>query len=156
MPTGPNRISYDCGRGDTRRKSPCPTGYFLMLIIKLIRNGLWAKIKYWYGGFPGGTVVNNPPANTGDTGDAGSIPGSGRSLGGEYDNLLQYSCLKNSTDTGACWANVHEVTKSQTRLNDWAHKQKLFFHYWKVTLEKLEFEGATKIRIICLTINAIH
>ena len=29
-------------------------------------------------GFPGGTVVKNPPANAGDT---GSIPGSGRSLG---------------------------------------------------------------------------
>ena len=76
-----------------------------------------SEVQYLQG-FPGGTVVNNPPANTGDTGDAGSIPGSGRSLGGEYDNLLQYSCLKNSTDTGACWANVHEVTKSQTRLND--------------------------------------
>ena len=30
-------------------------------------------------GFPGGSVVKNPPANAGD---AGSIPGSGRSLGG--------------------------------------------------------------------------
>ena len=32
-------------------------------------------------GFPGGAGVKNPPANTGDTGDAGSIPGSGRSPG---------------------------------------------------------------------------
>ena len=32
-------------------------------------------------GFPGGSVVNNPPANTGDTGGAGSNPGSGRSPG---------------------------------------------------------------------------
>ena len=30
-------------------------------------------------GFPGGSVVRNPPANTGDT---GSIPGMGRSPGG--------------------------------------------------------------------------
>ena len=30
-------------------------------------------------GFPGGTVVNNLPANIGDSRDAGSIPGSGRS-----------------------------------------------------------------------------
>ena len=29
-------------------------------------------------GFPGGSVVKNPPANTGDT---GSIPGLGRSPG---------------------------------------------------------------------------
>ena len=32
-------------------------------------------------GFPGGTVVKNPPANTGDTRDIRLIPGSGRSLG---------------------------------------------------------------------------
>ena len=39
--------------------------------------------------------VKNPPANAGDTGDAGSIPGSGRSTGGEQDNPLQDSCLEN-------------------------------------------------------------
>ena len=32
-------------------------------------------------GFPGGTVVKNPPAKVGDTRDMGSIPGSGRSPG---------------------------------------------------------------------------
>ena len=31
-------------------------------------------------GLPGGTVVKSPPANAGNTGDLGSIPGSGRSL----------------------------------------------------------------------------
>ena len=30
-------------------------------------------------GFPGGSVVKNPPANAGDAGDSGSISGSGRS-----------------------------------------------------------------------------
>ena len=34
---------------------------------------------YW--GFPGGSVVKNPPANAGDRRDAGLIPGSGRSTG---------------------------------------------------------------------------
>ena len=34
-------------------------------------------------GFPGGSVVKNPPANEGDV---GSIPGSGRSLGEENGN----------------------------------------------------------------------
>ena len=43
-------------------------------------------------GFPGGSVVKNPPANAGDV---GSIPGSGRSLGEENGNPLQYSCLGN-------------------------------------------------------------
>ena len=30
-------------------------------------------------GFPGSSMVRNPPADAGDTGDAGLIPGSGRS-----------------------------------------------------------------------------
>ena len=42
--------------------------------------------------------VKNPPANAGDTGDSGSIPGLGRSPGGGSGNPLQYSCLENSTD----------------------------------------------------------
>ena len=44
-----------------------------------------------YGGFPGGTVVRNPTANEGDTGDIGSMHGVGRSLGGGNGNPLQYS-----------------------------------------------------------------
>ena len=51
--------------------------------------------------FPGGSAEKNPPANVGDAGDLGSIPGSGRSPGGGTDNPFQYSCLKNSTDRGS-------------------------------------------------------
>ena len=40
-------------------------------------------------------VVKNPPANTGDIRDTGSIPGSGRSPGEGHCNPLQYSCLEN-------------------------------------------------------------
>ena len=36
-------------------------------------------------------MVKNPPANPGDTRDAGGIPGLGRSLGEGNDNPLQYS-----------------------------------------------------------------
>ena len=43
-------------------------------------------------------VVKNLPANSGDTRDAGSIPGSGRSPGGGHGNPLQYSCLENPMD----------------------------------------------------------
>ena len=39
--------------------------------------------------FSGDSVVKNPPANAGD---AGSIPGSGRSSGVDSGNPLQYSC----------------------------------------------------------------
>ena len=40
-------------------------------------------------------MVKNPPANAGDVRNAGSIPGLGRSPGGEHGNPLQYSCLEN-------------------------------------------------------------
>ena len=46
-------------------------------------------------------MVKNPLANTGDIGDVGSIPGSGRSPGEGNGNPLQYSCLENSMDRGA-------------------------------------------------------
>ena len=61
-------------------------------------------------GFPGGSVEKNLPANAGDM---GSIPGLGRSLGGN-DNPLQDSCLGNPMDRGAWRAMVHGFTKSQT------------------------------------------
>ena len=58
-----------------------------------------------------GPVVKNLPANAGD---AGSILGLGRSLGGENGNILQYSCLKNPMDRGARQATVHGAAKSWT------------------------------------------
>ena len=45
-----------------------------------------------------GSVVKNLPASAGDARDAGLIPGSGRSLGEEYGDPLQYSCLENPMD----------------------------------------------------------
>ena len=48
-------------------------------------------------GFSGGSVAKNPPA---DAGDAGSIPGSGRSPGEENGSPLQYSWLENPMDRG--------------------------------------------------------
>ena len=61
-------------------------------------------------------VVKNPPANAGDTGDVGSIPGLGRSLGGGHGNPLQYSCLENPMGEEAWWTIVHKITESQTGL----------------------------------------
>ena len=51
-------------------------------------------------------------------GDAGSIPGLGRSPGEGNDNPLQYSYLENPMDRGAWWATVQKVTKSWTQLSD--------------------------------------
>ena len=61
-----------------------------------------------------GTVVKNPLANVGDTGDTGSIPGSGRLPGEGNGNLLQCSCLENPVDRGAWRATVRGVAKSWT------------------------------------------
>ena len=86
---------------------------------------LWGWIKKWTyfrekiyrsKGFPCGTVINNQPANAGDTRDMGLIPGLERypEVGNGYP--LQYSCLENSMDRGVWWATVHGV-----RLSGWAH-----------------------------------
>ena len=76
-----------------------------------IKNGqrIWRDISpknradYVHSGtvLPGSTVLKNPPANAGEARDSGSIPGSGRSPGGENGSLLQYSCLENPMDRGA-------------------------------------------------------
>ena len=58
-------------------------------------------------------VVKNPAANVGDTRDAGSIPGSGRSPWGGNGNPLQYSYLENPMDRGAWRAMAQRVAKSQ-------------------------------------------
>ena len=60
----------------------------------------------------GALVIKNPPANAGDTGDVGSIPGSRRSLGGGNGNLLQYSSLGNPMDRGIWRATGHRVAES--------------------------------------------
>ena len=65
-------------------------------------------------GFPGGSVVKNPPPSAGDAGDSGSTPESGRFPGGGNGSPLQYSYLENSMDRGAWQATIHDVAKSQT------------------------------------------
>ena len=61
--------------------------------------------------FLGGSDSEESACNTGDT---GSIPGSGRSHDEGNGYLLQYSCLENFMDRGAWWAAVHGVTQSRT------------------------------------------
>ena len=70
-----------------------------------------------YLGFPGSSMVKNPPANAGDTGDSDSIPGLGRSPGKGIGNLLQYCCLKNPMGRGAWQATVHGVAERWTGLS---------------------------------------
>ena len=61
-------------------------------------------------------VGKNPPANTGDLRDAGTIPGLGRSLEEEMATHSNILAWRIPMDRGAWWAIVHGVAKSQTRL----------------------------------------
>ena len=66
-----------------------------------------------------GSAVKNPPDNAGD---AGLIPGLGRSPGGGNGNSLQYSCLGNPMDRGAWRATVHGVLKSWAGVTEQWHR----------------------------------
>ena len=62
-------------------------------------------------GFPGGSIVMNPPASAGDV---DLVPVLGRSQGEGNVNPLQYAGLGHHRDKGAWWATAHRVAKSQT------------------------------------------
>ena len=109
-------------------------------------------------GFPGDVRGEERPANARDirdSRDAGLISGSGRFPGGGHGNPLQYSCLKNSIDRGACWATVHVVAKSWTRLSDNA-----LMNYSGIILISLQKER-NRIKenfgseVICYLINKV-
>ena len=57
-------------------------------------------------------LVKNLSAYAGEERDADSIPGSGRSPGGEHGNPVEYSCLENPMDRGAWQAIVHRIAQS--------------------------------------------
>ena len=63
-------------------------------------------------------MIKNTLANTGDMRDVDSISGLGRYPGVGNGNLLQYSWLENSMDTGAWWATIHGNAMSQTQLSN--------------------------------------
>ena len=66
-------------------------------------------------------MVKNLPANTGHAEEVGSVPGWARSTGGGNGYPLQYFSLENPPDSGAWWATVHVVSKSQTELSMFAY-----------------------------------
>ena len=70
---------------------------------------------YVEGGFPGGSVVKESPANAGDE---DSILGLGRLAGEGNGNPLQYSCLENPTDEETSRLQFMGVQKSWIRLSN--------------------------------------
>ena len=81
--------------------------------------------------------MKNPPADSGDTGDVGSIPGWGRSPGEGNGYPLQYSYLENPMDRGARQATVHRVIQSHTRLKQLSTQHALYYTVY--ILECLSF-----------------
>ena len=75
-------------------------------------------------------MVKDLPANAGDTGDQGSIPGSGRSPGGGKGDPLQYSCLENPVDRGAWWTTFW-VRAGHTF---WVRKARERHHHTRIAL----------------------
>ena len=67
--------------------------------------------------------------NSGDTGDAGSIPRSGGSPGVGTGNPVQYSCLKNFTGREAWQAIVHRVAKNRIQLSARVHARMTSSHF---------------------------
>ena len=70
---------------------------------------------------PSFNMVKNPPANSGDAGDVGLNPGSGRSPGVGNGNPLRYSCLENSMERGTWWAAIQGASKTWPQLSNWTH-----------------------------------
>ena len=87
---------------------------------------MYSKMSYL-----NGLAHKESACNARDTGDTGSIPGSGRSPGGVNGNPLQYSCLENPMDRGAWWTVVHGVAKSQVQLTTHAQQYKDFTNFEK-------------------------
>ena len=56
---------------------------------------------------------------------------------------LQYSCLENPMDGGACWAAVHGIAKSRTQLSDFT---------FTFNFRALEKEMATHSSVLAWTI----
>ena len=66
------------------------------------------------GGSPGRSAGTECACNAADTGNTGSIPGSGRSPGEENGNPLQYACLEIPTVKGAWPDAVQSLRESDT------------------------------------------
>ena len=90
-------------------------------------------------GLPQWSVLKNPSASAKDPGDTVSVPGLGRSPGGQNGHSFQYSCLENLTGRGAWWPAVHGVAGSRTRQSDFTFT----FHF-----HALEKEMATHSSIL--------
>ena len=84
-------------------------------------------------------MVKNVPVNSGNEGDASSVPEWGRSPRGVNGNPLQDSSLENPLDRGGWWATVHRVTQH-------AHpKQMSYCYLWEDQTEREKNKAKMRI-----------
>ena len=129
--------------------------HVLFEILKSFFSFLWGMVLYMPCGSPNPLmfmcleashmvlVVKNPPANAGDIGDMGLIPGAGRSPEGEHGNPLQYPCLEIPMDGWAWWATVHRVAKVR---HDLATKPTYLPKSFNVDMTSLSIYSHSKIK----------
>ena len=98
--------------------SPRLNIYSFPRILRCVCDLWMLRISGLERGFPGGSMVKNPPVNAGDM---GSIPDLGRFPGEGSGNPLQCSCLGNPIDRRTWQATVPGVAKSWIRVSNWAH-----------------------------------
>ena len=96
---------------------------FSITVYRRPKGTFWPT-QYCHALYSISAVVKNIPANSGDAGIVGSIPGSWRSPGVGSSNPLQYSCLENSMGRGAWRSTVRGITKSQTWLSVHLHSHR--------------------------------
>ena len=100
-----------------------PLNYYLSITLAFTRdsqilfwnvsNFLW---RYPTRVLPWGLTGKESFCSAGDTGDASSVPGSGRLPGEGKGNPLQYSCLENPMNRGTWRAAVHRAAKNWKQL----------------------------------------
>ena len=89
--------------------------FLCILTIFMLGKDIVKSFYYFYREFSCSSVSKESACNSGDL---GSIPGSGRSPGEENDNPLQYSCLENPMDQRSLAGYSLGGHKSQTRLSN--------------------------------------
>ena len=132
---GPS-VCQHLGPGITAFESPWEQVKCMFPCVGLWKETLWSLdlgLCVWhspshFGGYPGGSMIKNLPANAGDL---GSVPGSGRTPGGGHGNPLQDSCLGNPMDRGA-WQGYSPWSRKESDTTERLNKASHFYRHHSV------------------------
>ena len=103
-----SKIDSLTDRGWVKTKAKISAYLTIRMAITILYLGSYLKQKTKKQNFPGSSDGKVSAYNAEDL---GSIPGSGRSPGEGNSNPLQYSCLENPMDRGACGATELDTTE---------------------------------------------